>query len=214
MISKASQSKSARHDLKSEIGHLKRERIIATAAELFAAQGYHGISVEAVADALGVTKPFIYSNFRDKNELLVTICRRAADLTFSAVQSVEKRRGTNLDRLADFCFRLANIILENRLFIAIYAREDVSLPPEERAAIARVRADIDRYVCELLERAVAAGEADVIDPPTTATAMTTMISALWYWYRKKSDAEERSIVETIVALAMRMAGARAGLPNR
>ena len=214
MKSETLQPKSAKRDLKSEIGLLKRERIIVAAAELFAAQGYHGVSVEAVAEALGVTKPFIYYNFRDKNELLAAICRRGAELTFSAVQSVERRPGTYLERLAEFCRRLANIVIDNRTFIAIYNREEIFLHKEDRAAIAKLRSEIDRHVCELIEGAAAAGEALVIDPKTTATAITVMISALWFWYRRSKSDERSRMVESIVALSLRMVGANIGIQSQ
>ncbi len=201
--------KRANGDLKTEIGQLKRERIIDAAVDQFAEHGYHGVSVESVADSLGVTKPFIYYTFRDKNELLVAICRRAADLTVSAMQTVDEIPASPLDRLEVFCRRLANIILDNTKFLAVYTREEPFLPEKERIEIEGLRGLIDRHVCKLLVGATRDGDADVRDPRTTATAITTMISALWYWYgRKRKPADRDETIETVVTLAMRMAGAK------
>ena len=61
---------SAQMGIKDEIAALKRERIIGAAVELFYERGYENTTLEAVAERLGVTKPFIYSHFGSKAELL------------------------------------------------------------------------------------------------------------------------------------------------
>jgi AcrR family transcriptional regulator len=40
----------------------------------FYAHGYEGTTLNAIADGLKVTKPFIYSYFRNKSEILRAIC--------------------------------------------------------------------------------------------------------------------------------------------
>lgn len=46
--------------MKEEIKEYKRAKILDTALQLFSELGFSGTSMEAVAEALGVTKPFIY----------------------------------------------------------------------------------------------------------------------------------------------------------
>lgn len=46
-----------------------RERIVAAAARLFYRQGIGSVSVDAVADAAGVTKRTLYNHFRSKDDL-------------------------------------------------------------------------------------------------------------------------------------------------
>ena len=50
-------------------GQETRERILAEALRLFAAQGYARVSVEEIADAAGVTKGAVYHWFTDKDDL-------------------------------------------------------------------------------------------------------------------------------------------------
>ena len=47
-------------DMREAISHLKRERILAAAVDLFYRQGYGKTTLEQVANELQVTKPFIY----------------------------------------------------------------------------------------------------------------------------------------------------------
>ena len=50
-----------------------RERLLDAAADVFNRFGYHGASLEAVAEAAGFTKGAVYSNFASKAELFVAL---------------------------------------------------------------------------------------------------------------------------------------------
>lgn len=52
-----------------------RERIIATANELFYRQGYHQTGINQIIDESGVAKATFYSNFKSKEELCVEYLR-------------------------------------------------------------------------------------------------------------------------------------------
>ena len=55
----------------------RREQILATAAELFAARGFHGVSVADLGAACGISGPALYKHFASKDavlaEMLVSI---------------------------------------------------------------------------------------------------------------------------------------------
>ena len=50
-----------------------KERITATALELFANQGYHKTSINQIAKTVGVSKSLIYNYFESKDHLLAHI---------------------------------------------------------------------------------------------------------------------------------------------
>jgi TetR/AcrR family transcriptional repressor of mexJK operon len=49
------------------------ERLIEVATRLFMERGFEGTSIDAVAEAAGVSKPTVYARYRDKGELFVTV---------------------------------------------------------------------------------------------------------------------------------------------
>lgn len=53
-----------------------RERLLEAALDVFNRLGYHGASLEAVAEAAGFTKGAVYSNFASKAELFVALAER------------------------------------------------------------------------------------------------------------------------------------------
>jgi AcrR family transcriptional regulator len=198
----------ARNGLKAEVTTLKRERIMDAATKLFAAQGFHGTSVDSIAAALGVTKPFIYYHFKDKAEILTAICRRGAELTLGAVKAAETTPGTAAERLAYFCRSMAGIVIDHSHFLAVYNREIQTLSDVDRRSILRIRTEIDRRVVALIEVGRAAGEFEVEDMAVTAVSITMMLSNLWIWYRENRTGVRAHVIDTVTQLALRMVGAK------
>src|SRR5436309_3133058 len=54
----------------------RRPLVLDAAFELFLEHGYDGTSMDAVADAAGVTKPVVYDCFASKEELFTALLRR------------------------------------------------------------------------------------------------------------------------------------------
>ena len=50
-----------------------RDRLIAAAARVFARRGFHGASVDEIADEAELTKGAVYSNFASKDELFLGV---------------------------------------------------------------------------------------------------------------------------------------------
>jgi AcrR family transcriptional regulator len=198
----------ARNGLKAEVTALKRERIMDAATKLFAAQGFHGTSVDSIAAALGVTKPFVYYHFKDKAEILTAVCRRGADLTLGAIKAAERAPGTATERLAYFCRSMAGIVIDHSAFLAVYNRETQTLSETDRRAIMRIRTEIDRRVVALIEVGRASGEFAVDDVAVTAVSITMMLSNLWIWYRENRTGARPHVIDTVTQLALRMVGGK------
>jgi AcrR family transcriptional regulator len=63
-----------------------RERLMTAAASVFAARGIFGASVEEICEAAGFTRGAFYSNFADKDELVLALLRREAESQYSAAE--------------------------------------------------------------------------------------------------------------------------------
>jgi AcrR family transcriptional regulator len=67
-----------------------RDRLLRSAAKVFARHGFHGASLEQVAEEAGFTKGAVYSNFKSKEDLFVSLlearCREGLEETRSVLQ--------------------------------------------------------------------------------------------------------------------------------
>ncbi len=76
-----------------------RELLLDAAAEVFSRLGYHGASLEAVAEAAGFTKGAVYSNFATKGELFAALLRRSSEQRVEG--QIEALGALSLAQLAD-----------------------------------------------------------------------------------------------------------------
>jgi AcrR family transcriptional regulator len=51
----------------------RREQLLSVALGVFASEGFHGASMNDIADAAGVTKPVLYQHFESKNDLYLAL---------------------------------------------------------------------------------------------------------------------------------------------
>ena len=65
-----------------------RADLLAAAATVFARHGYHGTSVDMVAEAAGYTKGAVYSNFSSKEELFLALLEDRLEDSLGSMQQV------------------------------------------------------------------------------------------------------------------------------
>ncbi len=65
----------------------RREQLLDVALEVFARAGYHGASMNDVAEAAGVTKPVLYQHFESKRELYRALLEEVGARLLAAVTS-------------------------------------------------------------------------------------------------------------------------------
>jgi AcrR family transcriptional regulator len=121
----------------------RREQILDAAAELFAAKGFHGVSVGELGKACGITGPALYKHFPSKDavlaEMLVSISERLLEEGRTRVARAPDARAA-VEALIEWHIDFA---LRHRALIVVQDRDWQSLPPEARE---RVRALQREYV--------------------------------------------------------------------
>lgn len=73
---------------------LTRMRLIAAAREVFLERGFHGASIEAIAEQAGYTIGALYSNFAGKSELFVAVFE---DYVAARAKEVERALGAAVE---------------------------------------------------------------------------------------------------------------------
>ena len=120
--------------LRAEVSDFKRLRIREEACDLFFMHGYESTTLDAVAQQLEVTKPFIYSYYATKSDLLYDICRLGISMSLEALQHAAALDRSPSDRLKIIVESVLTIIFEYRKFIVVYEREEKNLDPERMRA--------------------------------------------------------------------------------
>jgi AcrR family transcriptional regulator len=194
--------------MREEILAYKRERILEEAVKLFYQRGFTGTTLDDIAAELGVTKPFIYTHFRSKTDLLAALCKPTIELSLEAVASAAKSPGSPTARLHRAIVGFTEVVLSRQANIAIYFREEKNLAPDALTEINVLRKKFDRVLSNLLTEGVATGEFDVGDVNLAALAIGGMISWAYTWHRPEGRLPLEDMCERMADLALQMVGAR------
>ena len=195
-------------DIRDAVSRLKRERIIATAVDLFYTSGLGNTTLEAVADKMGVTKPFIYSHFRSKSELLAEICSRGIRASLDALDRAVASPGSATDKMQNLARDFMLAVLANQAHIAIYNREEKHLSPQDREGINAMRREFDRKFCALLTEGVAAGEFIVDDVQLASLAIGGIVSWSYVWFRPDGRLTQAETADRVADLVLAMVQAK------
>ena len=204
-------------DIRDAVTRLKRERIIATAVELFHNNGLGNTTLEAVAEKMNVTKPFIYSHFKSKGDLLAEICANGIRASLDVMNRVAASEGTATEKMRALARDFMLAVLENQGHIAIYTREQKHLAKADSDAIDNMRREFDRKVCALINEGIATGEFKVDDVQIASLAIGGIVSWSYVWYRPSGRLTRQETADHIASLVLAMVqskpAAGGGKPN-
>lgn len=129
----------------------RRDQILEIAVRLFAERGYHGVSMDDIGTAAGVTGPALYHHFRGKEAMLAAALTPVSEnLLNGGRERVAAHRDdprAALESLVDFHVEFA---LENPAVIALHLHELDRLPEEPRRQIRRLqRLYVEEWVAVL-----------------------------------------------------------------
>lgn len=174
----------------------RREQIIDVAIKVFGSAGYHGASMNDIADAAGVTKPVLYQHFDSKSALFAALLdevgtRLLASIAEATANATDGRQQTELGFLAYFSW-VAQRHDEFMLLFGGGARNDAEFAAHIRRITATaadaiaplIAVDVDPETRKLLAHGLvglAEGASRLLvergenfDPVTTAQAISSL----------------------------------------
>ncbi|MFT3778676.1 MAG: TetR/AcrR family transcriptional regulator [Ottowia sp.] len=199
---------SGRQRARTQRGGEQRARILAVAARLFAEQGYAGTTLAQIAQALGVSKPFVYYYFRDKQEVLETLSWPPAVECFTALDFAADDPRRASQKVLDGLGRLIRATIDHHPAAFFPYLEPQAYRPEYRAAQKKLARHFYARLYPLLEQARADGDLDFRDTQLTALAACSLPGFLYYWYRPDGRLPPEAVAAELTALAARVLGLR------
>ena len=192
--------------IKAEVDAIKRRSILDEAAQQFFEYGYEATSLESIADALGVTKQFIYSRFRSKADILVSLCRSGAAAADRAVEYAATLKDDPATRLARIIRYFVQLQIEHRREVALYFSEAKSLPPEEASALDMSKRQFHRMLCGVLNDGKTAGQFEFDDTSLAASALGGMASWAFFWFQPEGRWVPETVALQLAVLALKTVG--------
>src|SRR5499426_2321747 len=130
----------------------RRDEILEIAVGLFARHGYHGVSMDDIGAAAGVTGPALYHHFAGKEAMLVAALSPVSEQLLAGGRArAAEHEGDAAGGLAALVDFHVDFALNNPAVIALHLHELDRLPEEPRREIRRLqRLYVEEWVRTLI----------------------------------------------------------------
>ncbi|MUL47495.1 TetR/AcrR family transcriptional regulator [Mycobacterium sp. CBMA293] len=166
-------------------GSSRREELLAVAAKLFAARGYHGTRMDDVADAVGLNKATVYHYYASKSLILWDIYKSTADFTVDALH--DDPTASARETIFNFTRRLLTGIATDLESAAVYFQEGPYITEwfteEQVAYIRKAETTVYEHVRDVIDRGIASGEFNECDSHVLALGYIGMTLGAYRWLR-------------------------------
>ncbi len=166
-------------------GSSRREELLAVAAKLFAARGYHGTRMDDVADAVGLNKATVYHYYASKSLILWDIYKATADFTVDALH--DDPTASARETIFNFTRRLLTGIATDLERAAVYFQEGPYITEwfteEQVAYIRQAETTVYEHVRDVIDRGIASGEFSDCDSHVLALGYIGMTLGAYRWLR-------------------------------
>ncbi len=156
-----------------------REELLAAAARVIARRGFHGASVEAISEDAGLSTGAIYSNFKGKDDLFLSLYEERIERRRGELRSAVERAGGGQAGLAAAGANVAEAFGRDREWFLLYF--EFALHAARDPAFARRFRTVRQAGLRELERGLSDGlEHAGLEPALPAIQLARGLRALSY----------------------------------
>jgi AcrR family transcriptional regulator len=146
------------------------------AKHLFMRDGFRGISMRQIAEAVGVTKAALYYHFRDKEELFVAIVEQYLLAMTGMIDQVVATPADAREQVSELVRRILAQPPEQRSIIRLASQELSNIsPPNRERFLALYHDQFVERIAALLQGGIVRGELRPVDPSLATWALLGMM---------------------------------------
>ena len=182
----------------------RRAEMITAAARLFSERGYHGASIQHLADALGLQKGSVYAHIGSKEELLFEVVNEGADRFMERGQAALEMNAFATVRLRRLLVSHIETAIEHLDAATVFLNEWRYLSEPRRELIQAKRDRYENIVRKIVDDGIASGE--FRDDANVRFAARLVLSAgnwTYAWFKPGGELGPTEIGERFADLLIR-----------
>ena len=153
--------------------------ILEEAQRLFAARGYHGVSIRDIVQACGLSNAALYYYFGSKQNLYCEVLKGYLAAVVQRLEDAEAGDGTCRQRLSRAAYAYAQMLLESRTLLQTLFRDMAQFDPDEiQGLMPDAIGQVPAVMAAILEDGMAAREIRAINTYRVAVLMLGMANSL------------------------------------
>ncbi|MFC4277971.1 TetR/AcrR family transcriptional regulator [Achromobacter aloeverae] len=172
----------------------RKEEILETAARLFADEGYNSVSLQDIADAVGLSKTALYHYFDRKETILGTIVVTTVKELSEFVERAVAAHQSPQDRLAAFLEAQAEFFEQHQASFQVLLTRFANLrEPKMRDIAVEWRVNYENTIRNIVHEGVTAGVFNAGSPNAVVRMVISSVYWLARWYRPSGKQTSREI---------------------
>jgi AcrR family transcriptional regulator len=175
----------------------KKKEIIRTAAKAFGASGYHGVSIEQIANKMELTKGSLYYYFTNKEELLYEVHRLSLNEVIKELDIIMKSKKSPEDKLKKAIEAHLKILGEHYEG-AYMLQQDYLLPDNYNKEIISLRKSYEQNLFALIEEGLKKKIFFTKDPKITLYCILGAVNWFLRWYSSSGALSIEQIADRFV----------------
>lgn len=181
---------------------LSQRAIVATAADLFARNGFGATSLDDIGEALGVTKGALYYHVKDKQEILRLIFMTVLTVSEEPLRRIAEAELPPTEKLRRAIAHHVAIAADRSPAMTVFYREEVHLTGPLARDIAMGKKAYERLFEQIVAEGMDEGSfrAD-LDPKIVTFGLLGMCNWLSQWYRPGGTYDQEQIARFFTQLA-------------
>jgi len=185
------------------------------ATQVFYEKGYEAASLQDIADRIGMLKGSLYYYIESKEDLLFEVITSVHQQGLGVVTELADSDGPPLARLESVITGHIEHTCRNLIQTTVFLHELSALPAERQRIVLGKGHSYQGVFRQLIEEAVAAGEArGDLDPRLAALSILGSASWVDRWCRPGGRFSARTVAREFAEMAVLGIGTEAGLAAR
>lgn len=181
----------------------RKQEIVELATRLMRERGYHGVSLQAIADELNVTEPAFYYYFRSKEELLYTILKQSVDHAVTSMETLVSQDAPAAVRLKQAIFSFTDMVLEQLPAFTVYFQDKGKLSAERAVELTTEERRFVHLIAEVIRQGVKSGECrGDVDPVVAAFTLIGASAWTYKWYSPGGQLSREQLSEQVADLCI------------
>jgi AcrR family transcriptional regulator len=183
---------------------VREQQMLELAERLFAARGFHAVSVDVIAEAAGVSKPMVYAYFGSKDGLYRACMARAEERLFSSVGRGAAVATAAEEQLWFGLLAFFTFVDEHRDSWVVLFGEPASGAGTFAPEAARIRRRVARQVSRLLHDAAAAEGVDprrLVATEPLGNALVGAAESLADWWLEHPEHSRETVATWLMNFA-------------
>ena len=187
-------------------GVTREDEIRAAAFRIFREKGYHGTSMQDIADEVGLLKGSLHHYIPSKEALLGRLFEGALETPLATLSEIAKRDATASERIREMVKTYALAVVSNLDAVGVFLREWRELPAKELAVVRERRRAMRRLFERVIEEGIRTGEFARGDAKLATLAILGMCNWMYEWYRPRGRKGADAIAEELARRAVASLG--------